>query len=313
MFIRFFFCDIIERERDKVMRKIAGFLVVIVGCLMLSGSFAAVKKVGSKATSGASIGGSGGGLTPKKASAVAAKESDFSTSSIGASLLPNAITLAQGAIQVAKQQKELAANCEPTSREINFVNSMIKEWAEAGAANPLGEDPENSDKNCGTFGGGTYTYSNYVEDNYDSMDSVADCYDVFDATEAKGAVWENFPKAAVATYCPSGESCSKNSKKASNMWVLFDMIDFTEKDYTVEEWKDAQALMEKATNCTPANLAAKKKEAFSGLAMGALGNLGQTTNTDTGSIMEVVSGVAGQKGLGGLGGIGSMATQFLSR
>jgi len=297
------------------MKKLAGLLAVVISCFALSGAFAAVKTVSSKKNSGAGGTTSGaGGFVPKKASAVAMKESEFSTSKLGASLLPNVVSLATSAVQIVKQQKELSAECEPTSREINFVNNMVKEWAYAGAANPLGDDPENDERNCSQKSNTSgYTYRNYIEDNYDSMESVADCFDVFDKSEADGAVWANFPKASVATYCPDG-SCTKNSKKASNMWELFDLVEFTEDDYTVDEWKEATALMEKAKNCSAGVLAAKKKEALTGLVTGAISNVGQSSGTgDTSSIMEMVTGMAGQKGLGGLGGITSMAGQFLNR
>ena len=67
-------------------------------------------------------------LVPKKADSVVKREASTSTTATGASLLPTAANLVLSVIQLNQQQKALTAECEPTSRELNFVNNMIKEW-----------------------------------------------------------------------------------------------------------------------------------------------------------------------------------------
>ena len=280
------------------------FACVFVGCTC--GSSFAVVKGPTK---------SSGGLVPKKAQAVATQESSFSTSSVGTSLLPGVIGLATNVIQINKEQKELSAKCEPTNREIDFVNDMIKEWAMAGAINPL----ENSeDKKCGGEGLKD-SFESWVRDNPESAnDESVMCFEVFNETKNnKDAVWNGFPKASVAKYCSDGSDysdCSSGSqRKATNMWAVFSLVnsDFSEKDYTVEELKQATSLLEKLENCSSGKLAAKRKEAFGGLIMNSINNMGNNSNANTGSVMEMVSGLATQKGVGGIGGIANMATQFL--
>lgn len=110
------------------MKKLSLFFVGVAAVAMCGDAFAAVKN-----------------LTPKKAQAVAIQEDSLSTSSIGTSLLPSVIGLATNVIQINKEQKELSSKCEPTTSEIEFVNNMMKEWAMAGAENPIKSD---STKKC---------------------------------------------------------------------------------------------------------------------------------------------------------------------
>lgn len=257
-------------------------------------------------------------FAPKKAQSVAVQETSLSTSSLGASLLPSVIGLATNVIQINKEQKELSAKCEPTDRDVNFVNNMVKEWAMAGAVNPIASS---EDKICGGSGEAD-SYKSWVQDNPESANDESEmCFEVFKETadDKKEAVWNGFPKASLAKYCSDGSElsdCSSGStRKATNMWAVFNMImgDFSDKDFTVEELKQATALLEKLDNCSAGKMAAKRKEAFGGLIMDSVNNIGNQSNTNTGSVVEMVSGLATQKGAGGIGGIANMATQFLGK
>ncbi len=250
-------------------------------------------------------------LTPKKANSVAKREESSSVTSMGGSLLPTAMGLVGGVMQLTQQQKALAAECEPTDKEVTFVNNLVKEWAIAGAANPL---------ETGGFGGGIIgcdgvQYADTVRESIAYSDSSLICYDTFSDKDAHGAVWAGFPKAAVVTYCsddPNSYSCSASKKKkVTNLYDIFEKIDFDEKDYTKSEASQAAALLQKSANCSGSKLAAKRLESFGGFITGAIGNMGQKTNT--GSVMEAVSGVVGSSGLGGLGNLAGIATQFLDR
>jgi hypothetical protein len=250
-------------------------------------------------------------LTPKKADSVAKQDFSTSTTNVGASLLPAAATLVANVIALNQQQKALVAECEPTSREIEFVNKMVKEWAYTGVTNPLLEsrglracmDNETYESTVRQAGTGV------------TIDTAAVCYDTFTKEESHGAVWAGFPKATVVEYCTDGSAlsmCSRNNrKKMTNMWMLFDMIDFDNKDYTNAESSQAQALLQKATNCSGNKLAAKRLETFGGFVTSTIGNMGQKTNT--GSIMESVSTIVGSTGIGGISSLAGVATQFLDR
>lgn len=252
-------------------------------------------------------------LMPKKADPVAKRDGvSTSTTATGASLLPTAVNLVGSVIQLNQQQKALTAECEPTSRELNFVNNMIKEWANAGGRNPLGSlrgvracDANESYATAVRYAGNGLT-----------IDNSTICWDTFTDTEARHAVWAGYPKASVAEYCSDGgdnlSMCSKSSRrKVTNMWTLFDIIDFENKDYTQSEASQAAALLEKASKCSGNKLAAKRLETFGGFITGTISNLGQPTNTD--SIMNAVSGIVGQTGFGNIGGIANVATQLLDK
>ena len=251
-------------------------------------------------------------LMPKKADSVVKRDASTSTTGTGASLLPTAVNLVASVIQLNQQQKALTAECEPTSRELAFVNNMIKEWANAGGRNPLSSSSHV--RPCGA----NEDYAMRVREAGTSIgiDNSTICWDTFTESEARHAVWANYPKASVAEYCSDGgdnlSMCGKNSrKKVTNMWTLFDMIDFENKDYTQGEASQAAALLEKATKCSTNKLAAKRLETFGGFITNTIGNLGKTTNTDT--VMNAVSGIVGQSGWGNIGGIANVAAQFLDK
>jgi len=251
-------------------------------------------------------------LVPKKADSVAKRETSTSTTNVGASLLPTALNLVGSVMQLNQQQKALVAECEPTSRELSFVNNLIKEWANAGGINPLnslhGIRPCSANESYAS----TVRYAGSGL----SVDSSAVCWDTFTETEARNAVWSGYPKASVAEYCSDGSDnlslCSKNSrKKVTNMWTIFDMIDFENKDYTQGEASQAVALLQKASNCSGTKLAAKRLETFGGFITETISSIGKPTNTD--SVMSAVSNIVGQKGIGNIGSIANVAAQFLDK
>lgn len=255
-------------------------------------------------------------LVPKKADSVAKRETSTSVNDLGSSLLPTAVGLVGNVMALSQQQKALTAECEPTTKEITFVNNMVKEWAIAGAANPLAKSSAGI-RRCEKSNNETYESSVRNSMAGDSIESNLVCYDVFTDTDARGAVWAEFPKAAIATYCPGSNlmDCAKSKqKKVTNMWNIFDMINFDEDDYTKSELSQATALRAKAANCAPSKLAAKKLETYGGFVTSTIGNMGQSTNS--GNVMDAVSGVlknTGGGGLGNLGGLANVATQFLDR
>ena len=274
----------------------------IVLCLAISGIVGATNVFGA-----ANV------LMPKKADSVAKRESSTSMNDVGASIAPTALNLVTGIIALNQQQKALTAECEPTQRELTFVNNMIKEWALAGGVNPI--------KNGVGKGGITacvspITYETQVSKlgaNLSTGNTL--CYDVFSESDARGAVWAGFPKASIGHYCSDGTAyatCSNNKKKTmTNMWALFDMINFDNQDYTRSEASQAVALLQKATNCSGNKLAAKRLESFGTFIKSNIANVGQSTNT--GNVMDAVSGLVNQSGLSGVGGLANIATQFLDK
>ena len=250
-------------------------------------------------------------ITVKKASSVAKKETKVQD--VGASLLPTAINLYSTIKQLNQQQQALSAECEPTSQEINWVNNMIKEWAKAGGMFSEGTAVAGMNK-CGD----SADYAASIRQNVESGGTI--CYDYFKADSTASTavknVWDNFPKASVATYyMVDGEYQSsgnaKNKQVASNIYDIFNLIDFSTEDYTASEATMASKLMEKMEKCAPAKLKAKKLAMWGDFAMTTVGSIGQKTNT--GSIAEAVSGIVSSGG--GMGGalqsLSGIATQFL--
>ena len=253
-----------------------------------------------------------GAVTIKKAAPVVKQEA--SAQNIGANLLPTVMGLVSGIQALNQQQKTLTAECVPTSQEINFVNNTIKEWAKTGASTAAEVETSLGMQRCGSPSGG---YENKVRLAAETEDSEDICYDYFGDNTDKETVWFQFPKAVSTYYCTDGSvsGCAeKYRKQVSNIYDVFNLIDFTEEDYTAQEAKMAATLMSKIENCSYAKISAKKKALWGEFLTTTVGGLGQKTNTA--SVMETVSGMAGSLGGGGLqslGSIGSIATQFLNK
>ncbi len=252
-----------------------------------------------------------GAVTIKKAAPVATKQ--VSAQDAGASLLPTALNLVSGIMQLNQGQKALTAECIPTTQEITFVNNIVKEWAKTGAATAV--EIENGKMNGMKRCGSGDTYESTVRISADLDDDALICYDHY--SDDKSAIWYGFPKAASAYYCTDGSisGCGEKSRQyVSNIYDVFNMVDFSEADYTTQEAKMAGNLIAKIEKCSHAKLSARKKAMWGEFLVGTVGSLGQKTNTA--NIMETVSSMSGSLGGGGLqslGSLGSLATQFLAK
>ena len=97
--------------------------------------------------------------------------------------------------------------------------------------------------------------------------------------------------AVKASYCTDGSvgGCSeKNKQYVSNIYDVFNLIDFAEADYTQQEATMAAKLIAKIENCSYAKLSAKKKALWGDFLVDTIGGLGQKTNTST--IKEIIYG-----------------------
>lgn len=254
-----------------------------------------------------------GALTVTKAPSVATKQA--TAVDTGASLLPGVLNLVTGVMQLNQKQKALTAECIPTSQEVNFVNNIIKEWAKTGAATAkeIANGKMDGMKPCEKG----ETYESSVRIAADLGEDGLICYDVY--RDDEHAVWHEFPKASSTYYCTDGSlsGCGeKNKKHVSNIYNVFNLVDFTEADYTAQEAKLAGNLIAKIEKCSNAKLNARKKEMWGEFLVGTVGGLGQ--KTDTATIMQTVSGMAnsfsgGGSGLQSLGSLKDLASQFLAK
>lgn len=244
----------------------------------------------------------------KKAAPVATKQASKIDAS--ASLLPSVLNLVGSVTQLTQQQRQLSEECVPTSLEVNWVNDMVKEWAKTGAAHSdnVFEKLDSGAEACGE----SDSYSASVKDYGDDATDGDICYDTF---KDEGMVWDGFPKAAKASYCkddPSGTCSSKNKVHVSNIYDIFDIVDFDDVDYTRDEATMSAKLKEKMEKCAPARIKAKKAELGMKFVSDTVGSLGKGTNTS--SIMQAVTNVAGSTGNGAGGmlqSLGGVATMLM--
>lgn len=235
-------------------------------------------------------------ITITKAASVTPQET--SSSSAGSSLIPTVLKLVSGVQQLNAQQKALTAECVPSAQEITFVDNTMKEWAKTGAMSA-----EDVKRRLGRSPCTSTSYNTQVM-LYASTGQMDICYDTFNDG---GMIWDGYPKVGYATYCEDGALHCSNKKTMSDIYEIFNLIDFTDADYNSSELTMAARLMNKIEQCSTARLSAKKRELWGEFLVDTVSSLGQPTNT--GTIMEQVSAISGG---GALGTIGSFATSLLA-
>ena len=253
-----------------------------------------------------------GAVTIKKAAPVAKQE--VSAQNVGGNLLPTVVGLVTSVQALNQQQKELTAECIPSSAEINFVNKIIKEWAKTGAANADEVEGRLKMQPCDESSGG---YEASVRIAADTNETDMICYDWFGSAADEDTVWYGFPKAVSTYYCSNGtiSGCAeKYRKQVSNIYDVFNLVDFTDVDYMPsDEAKLATALMAKIEKCSYAKISARKKALWGDFVTTTIGSLGQKTNSA--SVIDIVSGMSGSLGSGGmqsLGGLTDIAGKLLA-
>ena len=248
-----------------------------------------------------------GAVAVKKAAPVAAQSNGGTAGA--ASLVPSVLSLVSGVQQLNAKQKELTAECVPSATEVSFVDGVIKEWAKTGAMTAADVERALGRRAC--TGGRRYATDIQLAAGTDMNDI---CFDNYNSDSDKGMVWYNFPKVGKATYCADGSpTCSaKNQKNVSDMYEIFNLVDFTTADYTKKEAETAAKIISKIETCSNAKLNAKKRAMWGEFIVNTVSTVGKPTSTDT--IMQSVSGVVSSGGgLGGLSSLGSIATQFLDK
>lgn len=246
-------------------------------------------------------------VTVKKAAPVAPQTSATSTDT--ASLVGTVLGLVNSVQQLNAQQKALTAECVPSSKEITFVNNMMKEWAKVGEMTADEAQTRLNQRRC-TIARGGYAQAVRIAAGTDATEI---CYDYFAGDGNDGMVWANFPMASTATYCTDGSLSCKNPANVSNIYEIFNLIDFSETDYTDGDNRTIAAnLISKIENCSYAKLSAKKRALWGNFLTSTVSNMGQ--NTNTGAIMDSVGQMtSGGGGLGGLGSLGAIVQQITNK
>lgn len=244
-------------------------------------------------------------ITINKAAPVAKQETTVTDAT--ASLIPTVLGLVGSVRELNAKQKELTQDCIPTQQEINFVNETMKEWAKTGA---LSADEIWRNKNWNRCDGPSGGYATSIQISESVGEDKLICFDYFGSESDKNMVWFEFPKASVAQYCDDGSTTCSNKKTKSNIYDIFNLVDFSTKDYTASEATMAAKLIAKIEQCSSSKLSAKKTAMWGEFLMNTVGSIGQPTSTDV--IMQQVSGVVGGGTSGALQSLGSIATQFLN-
>ncbi len=242
-------------------------------------------------------------VSVKKAAPVATKEAGKTDAS--ASLVGSVLNLVSSVQAINAKKKALTEDCIPTSAEINFVDKTIKEWAMTGASSA--SEIKLPGEPCDNLSG------NYAlnAERAEATESTDVCYDIFTGSGNENMVWFGFPKVGKATFCPGGELTCKNKKTVSNIYEIFNLVDFTAEDYTAQEATMAAKLIDKIERCSDAKLSAKKRALWGDFFISTLSNVGQKTNTA--NILQQVTSVTNSGGgLGALGGLGGVV-QYLDK
>jgi len=250
-----------------------------------------------------------GAMAIKKAAPVAAKTTSAVEST--GSLVPTVLGLVSAVKSLDAKTKELTADCIPTTAEITFVNNTVKEWAKTGASTADEAVKALGMKRCQNLASGGYQRSVEINAGDDEDDLI--CTDWFGGAGNEGTVWYQFPMAAKATYCVDGSfECGNSQKKTvSNIYNVFNLIDFGQEDYTTNEAKMASQLLAKIEKCSDAKLSAAKRAMWGEFLVNTISSAGQSTNT--GAIMQSVGNIS-QSGLGGgISSLSGLATQLLDK
>ena len=246
-------------------------------------------------------------ITVKKAEPVAAKPSGGTDGA--ASLVPSVLGLVSNVIDMNAKQKALSEDCIPTSQEMTFVETTMKEWAKTGQTTAKELQTKLNRTPC------PYADNGFESDVFANKGApgLKPCFNHFAGPGNDYMVWRDFPKPGKGTYCKSGApTCTGGDQiTVSDTYDLFALIDFAPADYLPNEITMAGKLLNKIETCTDAKLNAKKKALWGDFLVKTVGGIGQKTNT--GNIMEQVGAIAGGGGAGALSSVGAIATQFMNK
>ena len=240
----------------------------------------------------------------KKSSVSTTKKESIVSDVTGSSLVPGVVGLVSSVMDINAKQKSMTANCLPSGSEINFINSMIKEYAKSGGSRNILLAGHNT---CSE----KESYASSIK--LLSSSKIPECYEVFNLSDNTN-IWNNYPMATTATMCPNGDIvCAGKEIKVTNAYDLFAVISyfFSTEDYTESEAIQVAGLLKKTEECSKDSLDRRKKELWGNFITNTAGNIGK--NTNTGSIIQQVGSMSGS-GVGGIfNSIAPIATQFMDK
>lgn len=238
-----------------------------------------------------------GAVVVKKAASVNTQEVNTIDAATGlAPILGVVSTLSE----LKAQRKALKQECIPTSSEISWVNNMIKEWAKTGAKSATEACNSLHSVQCSE----NNSYQRSVRDNpKESPDSY--CFEVFNEN---GAIWNGYPRASIGTRCDDGSTSCKNQETYSNIYEIFELIDFSKEDYLKDEISMAEKLIEKREKCSGTRLTDKQRELYQGFISNTIGDIGKKQNA--GTVLDTVQNLLNNSS-GGLGAASALAPTLM--
>ncbi|MCL2537922.1 MAG: hypothetical protein FWF34_02460 [Alphaproteobacteria bacterium] len=229
------------------------------------------------------------------------------SSNTGGSLVPNVIGLVTGVMAMNQQMKSLGAECEPSTSDIEFVSNMMREYYKTGASVEIrGASP------CE----GANTFQRSAQEAEMTTGMTA-CFDTWRGVGNDGMVWVGAPRATKASICKKagGIGCAQREMiVVSNVYDMFNLIDFGPEDYLPGEGTRAARLLSLVEQCSTSKLSARKRSMWGDFLVTTAGGLGTTTGT-AGTMQGVnqILQAGGGSPLGSIGGIGQMLLPSLTK
>ena len=286
-----------------------GALFIVHCSLFIDAAHAAGQSIA--AGGGGGIGNSGGGsaatggIKINKGPAVQEQQQEKMDAATGTNLIGTAMGLWSGYQALKQQDMALTEKCAPTTAEAAHVNKMVEEYAKTGQ---MSADKMFETLKVGKCGTGEKFITRV------GVEGLNACYAVRDD---KDKIWSGYPKAESDSKCPDAKpGCGKDVKYYSNIYEIYNLMGWTDKDMLPDELSAHSKLMAKAEECDPRVMQRKRQEMTGGFITGTIGSIGQKQNT--GGTMGVVSTLTQTMSQGGggansaIGGIGALAPSLLT-
>ncbi|MCL1786170.1 MAG: hypothetical protein FWG39_03420 [Alphaproteobacteria bacterium] len=191
-----------------------------------------------------------------------------------AGLMETVLGLTAGIMTLQQDMAALDQRCAPTDTEINWINMMVKRWAEAGGG---GSDISQlyGINSCDTGG-----FKNHVAVNRrgGTNDSKL-CFAKFTGAGNDGMIWAKYPMADKVCFCKDtgvecGTGCAMDKQEHfTNAFHVLQLVNFTDADFLSNETNMLAGIRKKSDECT--RLSADKKNLVMEFALGTAGTLGQ--------------------------------------
>jgi len=291
------------------MKKTYAFLIVgtlfIVHCsLFIDDARAAGATIAIPSASGAATTGAAGGIKINKGPAVQEQQQEKMDAVGGTNLAATAMGLFAGYQALKQQDLALTEKCAPTDSEAAYVNKMVEEYAKTGQMSGDKMFDALKVEKCGS------------KDDFIARVGVEGLKACYPKRADAGKIWNEYPEAISRSKCPDSSPGCKDKKYYSNIYEIYNLMGWTDKDMLPDELSAHSKLMAKAEECDPRVMQRKRQEMTGGFITGTIGSIGQKQNT--GGTMGVVSTLTQTMSQGGggansaIGGIGALAPSLLT-